>query len=77
MLKEYCYPRSRFDNRNNAQIILQNGLTFSPQVAENLLTGIITDTIGFRTTNMKPAALRLAADLVEAGANLPELYMKL
>ena len=59
-----------------AQIILQNGLRFSTQVAENLLTGIITDTIGFRTTNMKPDALRLAADLVEAGANLPELYMK-
>jgi phosphoesterase RecJ-like protein len=59
-----------------AQIILQNGMTFSTQVAENLLTGIITDTIGFRTTNMKSNALRLSADLVDAGANLPELYLK-
>lgn len=50
------------------------GLTINPDVASALLTGIITDTIGFRTSNMTPKALRLAADLMEKGANLPELY---
>jgi phosphoesterase RecJ-like protein len=35
---------------------------------------LITDSIGFKTENMHPDALRMAADLVEAGANLPELY---
>jgi phosphoesterase RecJ-like protein len=50
------------------------GLEITKPVAECLLTGIIIDTIGFRTSNMTPKALRLAADLMETGANLPELY---
>ncbi len=50
------------------------GLTLQKEVAEALLTGIITDTIGFRTSNMKPSVLRLAADLMEHGANLVDLY---
>jgi len=50
------------------------GLPLSQPVAEALLTGLITDTIGFRTSNMRPQALRLAAELMEVGADLPELY---
>jgi len=52
------------------------GLQLTPQAASAFLTGMVTDTIGFRTNNMRPFALRLAADLMEAGANLPELYKK-
>ncbi len=50
------------------------GLSISLPVAEALLVGIITDTIGFRTSNMTPQALRIAANLMETGANLPDLY---
>jgi len=50
------------------------GLSYNKAVATALLTGIVTDTIGFRTSNMNPQALRLAAMLVEHGANLPEIY---
>ncbi len=50
------------------------GLPLTQPVAAALLTGLITDTIGFRTANMTPRTLRLAADLMEKGANLPELY---
>jgi phosphoesterase RecJ-like protein len=57
-----------------AELILALGLPISPSVAAALLTGLITDTIGFRTSNMQPNSLRLAAKLMEAGANLPELY---
>jgi phosphoesterase RecJ-like protein len=46
------------------------------QVADALLFGIITDTLGFRTQNMTPQALRIAADLMEAGGNLPDLYSR-
>lgn len=49
-------------------------LTITLQIAEALLTGIVTDTIGFRTSNMNPQALRIAADLMEYGANLPDIY---
>jgi phosphoesterase RecJ-like protein len=50
------------------------GLTITPEVAANLLTGIVTDTLGFRTINTTPQSLRQAADLMELGANLTNLY---
>ena len=52
------------------------GLTISPAAAAALLTGLITDTLGFRTTNMVPKALNQAADLMAIGVNLPDLYYR-
>ncbi|GAB4418590.1 MAG: bifunctional oligoribonuclease/PAP phosphatase NrnA [Anaerolineales bacterium] len=52
------------------------GLEITPPVAQALLTGLITDTLGFRTSNMTPAALRYAAQLMEIGADISELYMQ-
>lgn len=52
------------------------GLPITPTVAENLLAGLVTDTIGFRTPNVTPETLRLAAELIEAGANLEHVYRK-
>jgi bifunctional oligoribonuclease and PAP phosphatase NrnA len=54
----------------------QWGLSISKPVAAALLTGILTDTLGFRTSNVTPEALRQAAQLMEAGVDLPEIYMK-
>lgn len=50
------------------------GLELSKPVAEALMVGMLTDTLGFRTSNMSPKALRLAADLMDLGADLPALY---
>ncbi len=50
------------------------GLMIDKTVAECLLTGILADTIGFRTSNVKPQALRVSADLMEKGADLAYLY---
>jgi phosphoesterase RecJ-like protein len=52
------------------------GLQISKPVADALLTGIITDTLGFRTANTNPSALRLCAMLMETGSNMPDLYMR-
>lgn len=52
------------------------GLPLDEPVASALLTGIITDTIGFRTSNMSARLLRCAAALVDAGADLPQLYFR-
>ncbi len=52
------------------------GLEYSRPVADALLTGIVTDTIGFRTSNMTAEALRLSAMLMDQGAELPELYQR-
>jgi len=57
-----------------AQYMEDWGLTISQPVAEALLTGLVSDTLGFRTNNMNPQALRLAAELIDRGANLPDLY---
>jgi len=50
------------------------GLPLTKSVGIALLTGLITDTLGFRTQNMTPKALRIAADLMELGIDLPDLY---
>lgn len=52
------------------------GLKITKPVADALLTGIITDTLGFRTANTNPSALRLCATLMETGSNMPDLYMR-
>ena len=49
-------------------------IEITADIASNLLSGLITDTIGFKTENMHPDALRIAAQLVEHGAHLPTLY---
>ncbi len=50
------------------------GLPLSKDVAVCLLTGLVTDTIGFRTPSVSPDVLRAAADLVEQGADLADIY---
>jgi phosphoesterase RecJ-like protein len=52
------------------------GVRLSPELAECLLTGVITDTLCFRTTNTTPAVLEVAMHLQEAGANLAAIVQQ-
>jgi len=52
------------------------GFEITKPIAAALLTGIITDTLGFRTSNTNPSALRTCAELMETGVDMPDLYMK-
>ena len=52
------------------------GLPITKEVSDCLLTGIITDTIGFSTSNMTVQAFEVAAMLFNQGSNMPELYRK-
>jgi bifunctional oligoribonuclease and PAP phosphatase NrnA len=52
------------------------GYEITKPIAAALLTGIITDTLGFRTSNTNPSALRLCADLMDTGVDMPDLYMR-
>lgn len=52
------------------------GYEITKPVAAALLTGIVTDTLGFRTSNTNPSALRLCARLMETGVDLSDLYMR-
>jgi len=46
------------------------GQPFDERIATCLLTGLVTDTRGFRTSNVTPDILRIAVELMEAGAPL-------
>ena len=52
------------------------GLAMAPAIATNLLAGLLTDTLCFRTANVNSHTLRLAAELIELGAPLRKLYMQ-
>ncbi|MEK6751372.1 MAG: DHH family phosphoesterase [Chloroflexota bacterium] len=52
------------------------GLKITKPIAAALLTGVITDTLGFRTSNTTPESLRQAATLMESGVDMPEIYMR-
>src|ERR671939_808383 len=46
----------------------------TPAIAEPLYIALVTDTGRFQYTNTTPKALRLAAELVEAGANVHRIF---
>jgi phosphoesterase RecJ-like protein len=50
------------------------GLPLDADVATDLLAGIVTDTIGFRTASTTPRVLQAAADLMTRGGTLAEVY---
>ena len=49
------------------------GVRVSGTLAETLLTGIVTDTLCFRTSNTTPEVLAAATHLMEGGAQLAEI----
>jgi phosphoesterase RecJ-like protein len=51
------------------------GYNITKPISAALLTGIITDTLGFRTANTNSSALRLCAMLMETGVDMTDLYM--
>lgn len=49
------------------------GWELAPAVATCLLSGLVTDTRSFRTSNVGPQAIRAALRLMEAGASLADI----
>src|SRR2546423_1294850 len=50
------------------------GVGLTPEIAEALYVGLVTDTGRFQYANTSPKALRLAAELVEAGADVHGIF---
>jgi phosphoesterase RecJ-like protein len=50
------------------------GVGLTPEIAEPLYIALVTDTGRFQYTNTTPKALRLAAELVEAGADIHRVF---
>ena len=49
-------------------------IEITPQIAEALYVGVVTDTGRFQYSNTTSKTLRFAADLHEAGANIPRIF---
>lgn len=58
-------------------VLSQEHLQISPEVAESLLSGILTDTQKFSIEATTPDTLRVAAALMEQGANITKLNQSL
>ncbi len=57
-----------------ADLVRELGVDLTPQIAEALYVALVTDTGRFQYANTTPKALRLAADLVEAGADVHRVF---
>jgi bifunctional oligoribonuclease and PAP phosphatase NrnA len=55
-------------------LIRELGLELTPELAEALYIALVTDTGRFQYANTTPKALRLAAELVEAGADVRRVF---
>jgi bifunctional oligoribonuclease and PAP phosphatase NrnA len=55
-------------------VLVSLDVQLSPDIAEALYVALVTDTGRFQYSNTTPKALRLAADLVEAGADVHGIF---
>jgi phosphoesterase RecJ-like protein len=62
---------------STAEVVLQlietMSVSLDTDIATALLTGIVSDTRGFRTNNVTPQVMEAALRLMEAGASLPDI----
>ena len=83
---DHHHDNSRFGNINLVvadasstgeivrDLLTELDVDLTPEIAEALYIALVTDTGRFQYTNTTPKALRLAAELVEAGANIHRVF---
>jgi bifunctional oligoribonuclease and PAP phosphatase NrnA len=57
-------------------VLRELDVELTPEIAQALYVGLVTDTGRFQYTNTTPKALRLAAELVEAGADIHAVFQQ-
>ena len=57
-------------------LLAELDVALTPEIAEALYVGLVTDTGRFQYANTTPKALRLAAELVEAGADVHGIFQR-
>jgi phosphoesterase RecJ-like protein len=55
-------------------VFVELGVELTPEIAEALYIALVTDTGRFQYANTSPKALRLAAELVESGADVHRVF---
>lgn len=58
------------------KIAVEQHLQISPKAAEYLMSGILSDTLGLTTAAVSSDTFRVAAELIDLGANIAELEEK-
>ncbi|MDX1416507.1 MAG: bifunctional oligoribonuclease/PAP phosphatase NrnA [Candidatus Promineifilaceae bacterium] len=58
------------------RLFVDMGVEITSELATSLLTGLVTDTLCFRTVGVSAETLRVGSDLVEAGADLGFITMR-
>jgi phosphoesterase RecJ-like protein len=83
---DHHHDNTRFGNANlvvpNASstgevlrdVFAELGVELTPEIAEALYIALVTDTGRFQYANTTPKALRLAAELVDAGADVHRIF---
>jgi phosphoesterase RecJ-like protein len=59
-----------------ADVFAELGVEITPEIADPLYTALVTDTGRFQYSNTTPKALRLAASLLEAGADASKIFVE-
>src|SRR5438094_3647122 len=59
-----------------ADLLRELGVTLTAEIAEPIYVAVVTDTGRFQYTNTTAKALRLAAELVEAGADVHDVFQR-
>jgi phosphoesterase RecJ-like protein len=67
-------PRASSTGEVLRDVFRELGVDLTPEIAEALYIALVTDTGRFQYTNTTPKALRLAAELVEAGADVHRIF---
>jgi phosphoesterase RecJ-like protein len=57
-------------------LLRELGVALTPEIAEALYIGLVTDTGRFQYSNTTPKALRLGAELIEAGADVHGIFQQ-
>ena len=67
-------PRASSTGEVLRDVFRELDVELTPEIAEALYIALVTDTGRFQYTNTTPKALRLAAELVEAGADVHRIF---
>jgi phosphoesterase RecJ-like protein len=67
-------PRASSTGELLRDVFRELGVKITPEIAEPLYVAVVTDTGRFQYTNTTPKSLRLAAELIEAGADHHRIF---
>ena len=70
----YIEPNASSTGEIMRDLIAELGVELTPEIAEALYIAVVTDTGRFQYANTTAKALRLAAELVEAGADVHRVF---